>query len=226
MKNAVRSSVVCLALLLIVSLSALAASKNGVSTSKDGSRTIASKPVTQAVPSQKKMPAGLTILYDNASTYPLGVYWCCEGYTISGTGSLVGTQFADAMPFTPSVNATVTHIGVGVGYVAGTNEVVVSLNADSGGLPGNSLGSFNASNLGTFGDCCQVEVSSITGVPVTAGTQYWIVVQTTSASSDTWAAWNDNDTNQTLQPFAFNDAGTWTATEGVLGAFGVAGTTN
>lgn len=223
MKRVVRSSAQCLAILLIVSLTALAASKGAISTSKDGRQTIASKPASRTAPSQH-FPSGLTMLYNNASNYPLGVYWCCSGYTISGSSSAIGATYADAMPFTPSVNATVTHIGVSVGYVSGDNEVTVSLNSDSDGLPGSSLGSFTASNLPIFGDCCQAVVESVAGIPVTAGTQYWIVVQTTTPSSTTWAAWNENDTNQTLQPFAFYENGSWLSTEGIFGGFGVAGT--
>jgi hypothetical protein len=225
MKTAVRSFVLCFTVLLFVSLTAMAASKGAISTTKDGRQTIASKPATRTG-EPAEFGKGLTILYDNASTYPLGVYWCCEGYTITGSGSVVGEQFADGMPFTPSVNATVTLIGVAVGYVTGDEEVQVTLNADSGGLPGSVLGSFTASTLPTFGDCCSTVVQSITGVPVTAGTQYWVVVQTSSATSTTWDAWNDNDTNETEQPFAFQESGVWEASEGILGAFGVAGTKN
>ena len=226
MKNVTRSSVLCLAILLIVSMSALAASKDNVSTSKNGRQTMASKPAMQAQQLPKDPFSGLTILYNNSSSYPLGKYWCCTGYTITGSGSIVGEQFADGMPFTPSVNATVTHIGVAVGWVTGTNEVTVTLNADNGGLPGSVLGTFNISSLPSFGSCCSVEVESLSGVPVNAGTQYWVVVQSTTPTNDTWAAWNDNDTNETNQPFAFQQAGVWGASQGILGAFGVAGTTN
>jgi hypothetical protein len=161
MKTAVRSFVPCLALLLIVSLPALAASKDGIVTTKDGHQTIATKPAPYTVPLQTDALSGLTVIYSNASKYPLGMYWCCAGWTISGSSN--GTQYADAMPFTPSANATVKEIGVAVGYVSGTNEVTVSLNADSSGLPGSPLGSFTVSNLPIFGTCCSAEVQSMSG---------------------------------------------------------------
>lgn len=227
MKTSTFTLVLHLALLLVFGLTAMAADKNQISLSKDGRETRASKPAAPFTPLPADPLSGLTILYDNGSKYALGVYWCCNGWTISGTASQVGFQAAEAMPFTPSVNATVTRIGVAIGYISGDNEVVVSLNADSGGLPGASLGSFTISNLPGLGGCCTTEVENIAGVPVTAGTQYWIVVQTTSPSSTTWAAWNENDTNQTTQPFAYQNSqqgSGWFATEGILGAFGVAGT--
>ena len=224
MKTAVRSFVPCLALLLIVSLPALAASKDGIVTTKDGRQTIAAKPGPYTVPLQTDPASGLVKIYSNASKYPLGVYWCCAGWTISGSGSSNGTQYADAMPFTPSANATVKEIGVAVGYVSGTNEVTVSLNADSSGLPGSPLGSFTVSNLPIFGSCCSAEVESTSGISITKGKQYWVVVQTTTPDSDTWAAWNDNDTNETAQPFAYQNSGVWENVEGILGAFAVFGT--
>ena len=218
--------VLCLAILLIASVTAMGAD-NGISVSKDGRQVTANKPASQMMPLQVDPFSGLTILYSNASSYPLGKYWCCNGWTISGTGSALAFQAADAMPFTPSVNATVTHIGVGVGFVEGDNEVSVSLNADASGLPGAALASFTPTGLPTFGSCCSDEVGSITGVPVTAGTQYWVVVQTTTPSSTTFGVWNDNDTNETAQPFAFensNEGSGWFSTAGILGVFGVAGT--
>jgi len=221
----VRNSFLCLSLLLVIRLTAVAGGKDGISTSKDGRQTIAASPISPFHPLESAPLSGLMRLYDNSSKYPLGVYWCCNGYTISGSASGVGATFADAMPFTPSANATVEEIGLAIGFISGTNEITVSLNADNGGVPGTSLGSFNVSNLPTFGECCSVELQSVgSGIPVTAGTQYWVVVQTTSPNSDTYAAWNDNVTNQTLQPFAFWENGTWEATEGVLGAFAVVGT--
>lgn len=227
MRTSIVTSLLHLALLLIFSLTTMAADKNQISVSKDGRETRASKPAAQFTPLRTDPFSGLTILYDNGSKYALGVYWCCNGWTISGTGSQLDYQAAEAMPFTPSVNATVTRIGVAISYISGDNEVAVSLNADSGGLPGASLGSFTLSNLPGLGECCTTEVENITGVPVTAGTPYWIVVQTTTPSDTTWAAWNENDTNQTTQPFAYlnsQQGSGWFPTEGIVGGFGVAGT--
>jgi hypothetical protein len=91
-------------------------------------------------------------------------------------------------------------------------------------LPGSVIGKFDATGLPPFGSCCTtIFKSSGGGAPITAGTQYWVVVQTSSKTQDTWDAWNDNDTNQTAQPFAFSNNGSWVNTSGVLGAFAVVG---
>ncbi|HTZ96082.1 MAG TPA: choice-of-anchor R domain-containing protein [Terriglobales bacterium] len=227
MSTAVRNSAFSLAILLVVSGMAMAANKNEIALSKDGRQTTVAKAASPFVPQSLEPPSNVVMIYDNASHYPLGVYWCCNGWTISGSGSQLGFQAADALPFTPSVNATVTRIGVAVSYISGDNEVTVSLNADNSGLPGASLASFTISNLPSLGMCCAVELQIISGISVTAGTQYWIVVQPTTPASTTWAAWNDNDTNQTTQNFAFQnsqDGSGWFSSQGIFGAFAVAGT--
>lgn len=227
MSAAVRNVALRLAILLVISGMAMAVDKKEISLSKDGRQTTIAKALEPFVPQPLDPPANTVMIYDNASHYPLGVYWCCNGWTISGSGSQLGYQAADALPFTPSTNATVTHIGVAISYISGDNEVSVSLNADNSGLPGASLASFTISNLPSLGECCATEIQTISSVPVTAGTQYWIVVQTTTPDSTTWAAWNDNDTNQTTQNFAFQnsqDGSGWLSSQGIFGAFGVAGT--
>lgn len=209
---------------LFVSLTALAASNNGIATSKGGQMTTATRGAVGFVAPTYLPREGETVIYNNLSNYPLGVYWCCSGWTISGPNSPIGATYADAMPFTPAANGKVNKIVVAVGYVTGTNGVTVSLNNDAGGLPGSVIGKFDASNLPAFGSCCVVEMKGGGGgVAVTAGTQYWVVVQTSSKTADTWDAWNENDTNQTIQTFAFDNNGSWGLVSGVLGAFAVLG---
>jgi hypothetical protein len=209
---------------LFVSLTALAASKNGIALSKNGQMTTATMGASGFFAPTYQPPAGDTVIYNNFSTYPLGVYWCCSGWTISGPNSPIGATYADGMPFTPAANGTVNRIAVAVGYVTGTNGVTVSLNNDAGGLPGSVIGKFDLSGLPAFGSCCVTEFkASGHGAPVTAGTQYWVVVQTSNNTADTWDAWNENDTNQTIQTFAFDNNGSWGLVSGVLGAFAVTG---
>ena len=215
--------VLSLVTLLLFSLTAMAASKNGFTTSRDGRQTTAPA-AGNFLPYNFQPDSGETVIYNNLSNYPLGVYWCCSGWTISGPNSIIGATYADGMPFTPAANGTVNKIVVGVGYVTGTNGVTVSLNQDAGGIPGAVIGKFDVTGLPTFGSCCvTVSKSTSGGAKVTAGTQYWVVVQTSTNTTDTWDAWNMNDTNQTTQSFAFFNNGSWVPTGGVLGAFAVLG---
>ena len=167
----------------------------------------------------------LKTIYNNFSSYPLGRYWCCSGWTISGPTSPIAQDIAVAMPFTAPGNGAVTRIAVAAGYVTGTNGVTVSLYDDSGGLPGTSLGSLDSTGLPQFGSCCTVVVSNV-GIPITAGSKYWVVLSTGPNTLDTWDAWNQNDTNQTNQPFASRTNGVWTLSSGILGAFAVQGMPN
>ena len=142
--------------------------------------------------------SGLVTIFSNlAATYPKGQYWCCGGYNVMGSNSGVGEQWM-AAPFTPGADHTVTRIEVAVGYSQqGTNGVVLSLNRDSNGVPGKALKTWNASGLPRFGACCTLVVKSdASGIPVSAGTQYWVVLSTNSHEKDTVDGWNFNDTNQ------------------------------
>jgi hypothetical protein len=140
--------------------------------------------------------AGLVTIFSNlAGKYPKGEYWCCTGYNVMGPTE--GEQWM-AAAFTPRANHTITRIEVAVGYSQGrTNGVVLSLNRDNHGVPGKALKTWNVSGLPRFGTCCLLEVrSDSSGIPVSAGQQYWVVLSTNSHELDTVDAWNVIDTNQ------------------------------
>jgi hypothetical protein len=99
--------------------------------------------------------------------------------------------------FTPSANHTVTKVEVAVGFVEGTNGLVLGLYSDASGVPGKAIKTWALSSLPTFGSCCTVEArTDAAGISVTAGTQYWIVLKTNKKETTTWAAFNVNDTDQ------------------------------
>jgi hypothetical protein len=173
--------------------------------------------------------SGLVTIFSNlAATYPKGRYWCCTGYNVMGPNSGAGEQWM-AAAFTPGANHTVTKIEVGVGYSQqGTNGVVLSLNRDNNGVPGKALKTWNAMGLPRFGACCSlVAKSDSSGIPVSAGTQYWVVLSTNSNEVDTVDGWNVIDTNQVnsatvaTYPGAHNKWETFPTTPGL--AFAVEG---
>jgi hypothetical protein len=142
--------------------------------------------------------AGLVTIFSNlAEKYPKGSYWCCTGVGVLGPGSGNGEQWM-AAAFTPAADHTVTKIEVAVGWAQqGTNGVVMSLSRDSKGIPGKALKTWNVSNLPRSGDCCTLVVrSDSSGIPVTAGKQYWIVLTTNNNEKDTMDAWNVADADQ------------------------------
>ena len=227
MKSTFGRVLVCL-MVLAFSLTALAASRDGVVLSKDSRRTIATEPGKISQP-YSDVKDNLTKNYDNLGTkYPDGVYWCCTGATISGPVSIIGEQIWEAAGFT-ATTGTITKVKVAVGYVTGNfTDVIVSIAADSGsGTPGTVLKHWKQtlSTTNYFGTCCSLN-SHMTSVSVTPGNQYWITV-TTESSSDIWAAWNFNDTLQLSSdaiPTAYNEGSGWFGYQGYPGfAFEVEG---
>jgi len=163
------------------------------------------------------------------------VYNCCTGWTVSGTGSL-GTSFTAANEFTAGATGSVSQIDIGIGYVEGVNSFFVSVYTDNGGQPGTLLDQFNGLSSSTnFGSCCGlVSITGITGLSLTAGQNYFMVIGPTNLSDTTWEAWNLNSTgamgtdlyatsgcqNGTGNGCQWNSNGTQT-----IGAFDIIGST-
>jgi hypothetical protein len=118
-------------------------------------------------------------------------YQCCSGWTIGGSGSPVGLV-EDAQLFTSLVSGNANQITVALGFAAGDNGATISLWTDAGGAPGSNLSGFiTAPPAPVFGTCCQFTTVTFAGVPITAGQQYFVVIE---ADNTTWDAWNWNDT--------------------------------
>jgi len=139
-----------------------------------------------------------SLIFGNLATkYPKGLYWCCDSLIVQGPGQ--GYEVWTAVAFTPSAKATVTKVTVAVGYETSTKnyDVLLSLNADNKGVPGRALKTWKITFPGgkpVLGSCCVVK-SKTGSVPVSANTQYWVVLST-EADSDIWAGWNLNDKDE------------------------------
>ncbi len=183
-----------LAALALVGLTGFAAEKDEVVTSPDG-RTMFIPRRSQAFTRGAPSGAGLVKIFNNlARVYPKGAYSCCDGFTVEG--SAADPEFWQAAAFKPTVNHTVAMIEVAVSLNGGADEVILSLNNDANGLPGKAIRTWHLTDLPAAGTCCTIEaVTDAAGIPITAGTRYWIVLKPTSGS-DTQAVWNLNDTNQ------------------------------
>lgn len=207
------------AALTLVGASALAAPTGAIATA-DG-RTIIDAKSAPIVARQPQLPLGTTEIYSTFNTDVDNAYDCCGGWTVSAVGSILGFRQDVAMPFTPAADGEVRAIHAAVGWVTGTNGVAISLNADSGGMPGAAIKKGSVTGLPVFGNCC-VTASIIGGAPVTAGTQYWVVVRTNKQSADTWDAWNYNNIGL-AGTFAFNTGTGWQLSSSSLSAFNVVG---
>jgi hypothetical protein len=210
---------VCLAVIAF-SLNALAAEKANITTAKDGIRisTCPVKSVAQdaKTPAVESAPESLAALYNNlAFDYRKAIYWCCYGGLLAGPNSTYGLEHGTAVwqatGFTPGTNMTVTSVKLGVAYQSGTfTDVIVTINADNGGIPGAVLSTFTVKKMPVFGSCCEVKTSSVKGgVAVTAGTPYWIVIGM-EPTSDFQGSWNFDISDQVdAIPNAYLYDGVW-----------------
>jgi hypothetical protein len=141
--------------------------------------------------------AGSTVIYSSlANDYPNGLYWCCQGSTISGPESALFVEWWQAAAFTPSADTAATKVVVSIGYLGGNDKtIILSINADNAGIPGAVIEQWVLGNLGAAGTCCSVQSKAISGINLTAGQRYWIVAST-GAKSDVWASWNQADSDQ------------------------------
>jgi hypothetical protein len=165
---------------------------------------------------------GGTIIFSNlgvANAYSPGII---AGWTVAG--SSVG--FAEsAMAFTSSGNFMLTQIDVAISYNNfGTNSAVLTLDSDSGGLPGAVLMTWTLTNLPTYGTCCILDtVTPASPVFLSSGKQYWLAA--TAGTNSSFDVWDSNSIgqigplSQTFTPNTFS--GTNISTEG---AFDVLGT--
>jgi len=140
----------------------------------------------------------LVTIVGNLASYRSGRYWAFEGSPVTGPDAEEGfPENWRAVAFSPSANHTATVIQVGVGLVSGTDGLVLSLNRDDKGIPGKAIATVQLRNLPAFGTCCTIETATLAkGVPLKAGTQYWVVVSTNTSELTTSATWTFNDTDQ------------------------------
>lgn len=217
-----RTLTICLALLVVASITAVAADQR-YTTTDDGRRIIANSASEVVVPAIRN-DATLKTLFNNLSDYKYGTYFCCYAEVISGPNGMAGEPVWYGVPFTPNANVKLTKVEAGVGYSMGTNSVAIWLAADASGLPGSTLaGPVDVNNLPGFGTCCTLAVAKFKSVPLTKGTQYWIVLGTDSNSMDTTDVWNFNTTDMRNHSYALHNGSYWVAEDSLLGAIGIFG---
>ncbi|SRR5208282_212920 len=197
-KSPLARILLCLTALTLVALAALAmSSKSNYSFSQDWRTVTATKTPGFITPTNHD--ATLKTIAGNISTYPYGVFFCCFGNTISGGGSnFLSTQFWEAIPFTPTADATVTRLEVSVGSFGGSDAgpFQIQLLADNNNSPGDSIKTFDVKTEPTYGSCCTLDVGNDkAGIPVTGGTQYWIAVTTSKKQTTLAGGWAFNSTD-------------------------------
>lgn len=183
------------------------------------------------IPSASKPPyapkvqlptSGLSTIYSSFGQV-YAEYYPGDGWDIDGTGAAAAQQ-SIGMPFTPAADATIYVIDAALQYISGTNTASFSVYNDAGGLPGTAIQTFTISNFSNYeGSCCNNRaVVATAGVPVKAGTQYWIVLSAAPSVESFSGAWSFNYAQENGN-FAFNQGSGWLSYNGAISAFGVYG---
>lgn len=236
-KSPLARVLLCLTALTLIGVTALAlGSHRDIVTSADGRQAIATKAPSVITPRDVNSDAALKTIAGNLSDYPFGTFFCCYGNTIAGISSALGFEVWLAIPFTPAADATVNKLETSVGYIESADtKFDLSLYTDASGVPGKSIKTFLATAGTTFGSCCTlVTAHDAAGIPVKAGTQYWVVVSTNDKKHPTFfGAWAFNSTDMRSHPAASwckttgsqcgSNNGKWVAIQDLLPAFGVLG---
>lgn len=184
-----KALVICLALVVLASLTALAQNNPKSVIAINGGRTtvqMKSHAPNHAIPQACKPGK----FYDNICN---GTINQDEGYTISD-GSPIDTEYTPAGQITSLKSGVVTKIGVEVGFVEGTNGAIVDLDKDCSNMPcGNPDGSKHLcqgkiKNLFTFGDAPTIEyLKCPKTTKLVKGKAYWVYVQ---SDANSWLAWD------------------------------------
>jgi hypothetical protein len=185
-QSAFAKTLLGLAVLTLISVTALAADNKSTITINGGRTTVIMKAPAHVVNHPIKPPAHP--FYNNIGT---GGYDEGEGYTISD-GSPIGTEYTPGIQFVSLKSGTTAKISVGVGFVEGTNGANVYLDKDCKGIPcgkiyKTDLCKGKIHNLYTFGDSSTQTESFKCAVPLKKGKPYWVYV---ASKDNSWLAWN------------------------------------
>jgi hypothetical protein len=133
---------------------------------------------------------------------------------------------AEANQFQVTASGSVSQIDVAVGYVSGQNAFDIEIHDNNNGVPGALLASWDEPSPQNFGGCCAlISITGISGLSLTAGQQYFMVLRTQTDNSTALAQWNQNSTAATgLAVFSLDGTLTWNSRgQQGLGAFDVLG---
>jgi len=201
-KKKLGCSLLCMTLVMLAGMTAMAADDTGIQLNRDGRLAIATKAPSTVTPAHVDPPATIS---GNLSDYPFGTFFCCFGNTIAGINSALGFEVWVAIPFTPAADMTVHKLEASVGWIENTDtNFLLSVYNDASGVPGTPIKSFKVVAANEYGACCSlVTASSATGIPVTKNTQYWLVVSTSDKKHGAFfGGWAFNSTDMRSHPIA------------------------
>ncbi|HXM64261.1 MAG TPA: choice-of-anchor R domain-containing protein [Terriglobales bacterium] len=195
-----------LAVLSLTGVTALAQTRPGIAITNDGREVIATKGQSKFTAADTDSDAGLKTIAGNLSTDKYATYFSWFGSSVFGSGSPFQYDVWNAIPFTPSADASVTKIEVAVLYLQNTDtHFDLSIYSDTKGLPGKPIKTFLGNASTEFnGSCCKLVIANdASGIALKAGTQYWLVVGSNDKTHPAFfGAWAYNSTDMRTHPFA------------------------
>ena len=152
-----------------------------------------------------------TILFSDLGTGG-SVYDSNNGSTVKGSGS-GGNSITQARPFTVSGigDFLLSQLDLGLVTQTGVPTFTISVWTNNAGVPGTELGSWNVTTSTHLGSCCGlVSQTGITGVTLTGGDQYWMVVGPQSLSDNSFNQWQWNTKGAVADQLgSLNGGATW-----------------
>ena len=130
------------------------------------------------------------IIYSNFNATPGNLY-NPSGAAIGGATSIPG-RYDQAFAFVSPANYLLTGLNIPLELVEGTNDAVISLWDNNGGVPGSALTGWVTGPVPLNPQCCGFQ-SLVANDPVTllAGQTYWVLA--VANGSNTWISWSYNN---------------------------------
>jgi hypothetical protein len=157
------------------------------------------------------------------------VYNDGSGWTVSGSGFLGTSETAAGLFVVTGIGSlSVTEIDLAVVNIDAPDTFSAAIWTDVGNLPGAQVaGAFwDLSTTASSGTCCSlVSVTGISGVTLTGGQEYFLVLSPLSLTDDSWNVWDLNNQGvDNLELSSTNGGTTWTSSGSTTtGAFDVLG---
>lgn len=168
--------------------------------------------------------AGPLTLYSDLGTGS-SVYGT-NGSVVQGSGA--GSWITQAWQFTVSGTGDFNLTQVDLGLTArGVGQITASLWTNLSSLPDVELGSWNLTVAEAAGQCCLLTTQSgITGITLTGGDRYWMVVGPRNSTDNIHIEWISNTVGATAPVLGSLNGGASWISDGVItnAAFDVLGT--
>ncbi|MFZ0706264.1 MAG: choice-of-anchor tandem repeat GloVer-containing protein [Candidatus Korobacteraceae bacterium] len=157
---------------------------------------------------------------------PPGDRYGDNAYFVFGSGAK-GVSLIAANSFTISGTGAfdITELDLGLVYYMGVNSFLVSIYNDNNGLPGIQVANACFPAVSGVPDGNLLNITSISGVSLSAGQRYYLVISPETLTSDTIGLWHFNNQGANTTDYASFDGGAswYNDGPGPLGAMAIQG---